>query len=295
MPDMKSNRLTISSLLLTVFIMILWGTNPVALKISLRGFPPIGAAGLRFLIAATGVLLWCMIVGIRVKPRRAELPWLFAVGGFFTAQIATFTLGVHWGTASHSVVLLHAYPFFVVALAHFFVPGDRATPWRVAGIAVAFAGILALFVGGWGRWQGSELLGDSVQFLSAFILGMQIVFTKHAVSRIAPSRIVLWQMVLGTVAFMLYSLFLEDLTAARPDCTSVLAIIYQGVAIGTVAFTIWTWLIRHHAASRIAVFGFISPLVGVFLSAMLLGEPITATLLASAALVGVGIILANLR
>ncbi len=294
-PTLAAARLTGGAALLAVLVTALWGTNPTALKIALRTLPPIGAAGLRFAIAAVGVLVWCRVSGVRVRPRAGEILWLAAIGAFFLVQISTFTLGVYWGTAGHSVVLLHTYPFFVVALAHFLIPGDRASPGRVAGMVAAFCGVLILFLGDWGKWQGTQLLGDGVQLFSAFILGAQVVFIKHAVARIAPARVVLWEMVIGSAGFLLYSLAFENLAGARPSVVSSGVVVYQGIIIGTLCFTVWTRLIRRHAASRVAIFGFVSPLVGVVLSSVVLGEPLTATLLLSAVLVAVGIILANLR
>ena len=237
----------------------------------------------------------CRAMGVQAWPRKGEWPWLAATGVLFVAQIATFTLGVHWGTASHSIVLLHAYPFFVVALAHFLIPGERTSWGHVAGLVAAFAGIVALFAGGWGAWQGTQLLGDSVQLLSAFLLGVQVVFLKHAVARIHSNRLVLWQMVIGAAVFLLYSLAVEDLAGYRPGVISMLATLYQGVIIGTLCFTVWTWLLRHHAASRLAIFGFVAPVVGVAVSVVALGEPLTVGLLASTSLVAVGIVLANMQ
>jgi drug/metabolite transporter (DMT)-like permease len=293
-PDFPAHRFTTSAVALSVMITVFWGTNPTALKIALRGLPPIGAAGIRFAIAAIGVWGWCAVTRVRAWPRRGEFRWLAVVGAFFTAQIATFSLGVYWGTASHSVVILHTYPFFVVALAHFLIPGDRASPGRVAGLVAAFTGIAALFVGEWGGWHGRQFLGDAIQLLSALILGAQIVYTKHAVARIDSDRVVLWQMLIGAPLFLAYSLLFEHLAGARPNAASIAAVIYQGLIIGTLCFTIWTWLIRRHAASRVAIFGFIAPLVGVFLSALVLGEQLSPALLVSAGLVAAGIVLANL-
>ncbi|UCC68338.1 MAG: DMT family transporter [Armatimonadota bacterium] len=291
---LPSASLAPAAVLLAVVINMLWGTNPIALKIALRSLPPIGSAGIRFAVAAVGVWLWCRATGVPVAPRRGEVPWLAAVGVFFVLQISTFTLGVYWGTASHSTVLLNTYPFFVLALAHFLIPGDRATIGRAAAVAAAFSGVVVLFAGEWGSWEGTNLLGDIVQLTSAFILGSQVVFLKHAVARVHAERVVLWQMTIGAAAFLLYSLAFEDLAGARPSAESLSAVIYQGVMIGTVCFTVWTLLIRRYAASRVAVFGFISPLVGVALSALVLGEVLGPTLLISAVLVAAGIILANL-
>jgi len=290
-----SARLTGAAAALAALVAALWGTNPTALKLALRGLPPMGSAGLRFSIAAFGVWVVCRAMGVQAWPKRGEWPWLAATGALFVVQIATFTLGVHWGTASHSIVLLHSYPFFVVVLAHFLIPGERTSWGRVAGLVAAFAGIVALFAGGWGARQGTQLLGDSVQLLSAFLLGVQVVFLKHAVARINSNRLVLWQMVVGAAVFLLYSFGIEHLSGYRPGTPSMLAILYQGVIIGTLCFTVWTWLLRHHAASRLAIFGFVAPVVGVAVSVVALGEPLTPGLLASASLVAVGIVLANMQ
>jgi drug/metabolite transporter (DMT)-like permease len=291
---LRADSLTVPAILLAVLVAAFWGTNPTALKIALRAYPPMGAAGLRFAIAAVGVYIWCRATGIRAWPRRDEWLWLVVLAAFFVVQIGTFTLGVYWGTAGHSVVLLHSYPFFVLLMAHFFIPGDRATPGRVAGLTAAFAGILALFADQWGHWRGTQLQGDSITLFSAFLLGAQVVYTKHAVARVTSARLVLWQMILGSPAFLLYSLAFENLAGVEPTLQSTSAVIYQGVIIGALCFTVWTWLLGRHAASRVSIFGFVSPLVGVFVSALVLGEPITWGLIVSAALVAAGIILANL-
>jgi drug/metabolite transporter (DMT)-like permease len=302
-PSTSDYRLTASAVILAVLITVLWGANPTALKIAVgempslseQGFPPIGAAGVRFAIAAACVWVWCLLTGIRVRPRPGEWPWLLAITAFFVAQIATFSLGVYWGTASHSIVILHTYPFFVMMLAHFFLVGDRATPGRVAGLVLAFTGIAVLFAGDWGRWQGLQALGDTVQLASAIILAAQIVFTKRAMERVSPDRVVLWEMALGAPLFLLYSFAKEGLAATQPGVWSIIAVLFQGIIIGAFCFLIWTWLIRRHSASRVAIFGFIAPLIGVFLSTFLLREPVSPTLVLSASLVAAGIVLANVR
>jgi len=293
-PAPSAARLTLASAALAALTSAIWGTNPTVLKVVLVGFPAIGSAGIRFAIAALGVLLWCWLTKIKPWPQRGEVVALGANAGLFIAQIATFTLGVDWGTASHSIVLLHTYPLFVVALAHFFIPGDRATWWKLAGLAAAFSGIVSLFAGEWGKWEGSQLQGDLTQASSAFLLAVQMVYLKRIVERVDPNRVILWQMAVSAAAFLAYSLGWEGLAAHKPGPAAVAAVIYQGVIIGSLCFTIWIWLLRRHPASVIAVFGFIGPVVGVGLSTLALPEPFTPALGVSAALVATGVVLANL-
>jgi drug/metabolite transporter (DMT)-like permease len=281
-----------SSIVLATLVTALWGTNPTALKIAMRALPPIGCSGLRFGIAAAGVWAWCRFRRVPALPQPGEGRWLAVTALFFIVQIATFTLGVYWGSASHSIVLLHTYPFFVVALAHFLIPGEAASRGKVAGLVAAFAGIIVLFAGQWGSWQGTQLRGDVIQLFSAVVLGSQVVFLKHAVARADANRLVLWQMIAATALFLAYSLAVEGLARSRPGWEEIGAVLYQGVVIGALCFTVWTWLIEKHAASRIAIFGFIAPVVGVGLG-VALGEPLTLSLIISTALVAAGIVFAS--
>jgi len=281
-----------SSIVLATLVTALWGTNPTALKIAMRALPPIGCSGLRFGIAAAGVWAWCRFRRVPALPQPGEGRWLAITALFFIVQIATFTLGVYWGSASHSIVLLHTYPFFVVALAHFLIPGEAASRGKAAGLVAAFAGIIVLFAGQWGSWQGTQLRGDVIQLFSAVVLGSQVVFLKHAVARAEANRLVLWQMIAATALFLAYSLAVEGLARSRPGWQEIGAVLYQGVVIGALCFTVWTWLIEKHAASRIAIFGFIAPVVGVGLG-VALGEPLTLSLIISTALVAAGIVFAS--
>jgi len=51
--------------------------------------------------------------------------------------------------------------------------------------------------------------------------------------------------------------------------------------------------LRRHRASRISVFGFITPVIGVLLSSVLLDESLSTGLLSSMILVGAGIAIVN--
>jgi drug/metabolite transporter (DMT)-like permease len=53
------------------------------------------------------------------------------------------------------------------------------------------------------------------------------------------------------------------------------------------------FLLRHHSPSRLGIFSFVTPVVGVLLSAWLLGESLSPYLLVSMGLVAVGIVVAN--
>lgn len=66
--------------------------------------------------------------------------------------------------------------------------------------------------------------------------------------------------------------------------------------LSAAAYTIWGILLKYNPVSRVAVYGFSNPVIGVFLSAMLLGEDgqaFTLKNVGALALVCAGILVVN--
>ena len=78
-----------------------------------------------------------------------------------------------------------------------------------------------------------------------------------------------------------------------PWCFPIL--LYLGF-VSAGAFTVWGILLSHNPVSRVSIFGFMNPVIGVFLSALLLGESneaFSVTGLLALALVALGILVVN--
>lgn len=59
--------------------------------------------------------------------------------------------------------------------------------------------------------------------------------------------------------------------------------------VSAAAYSLWAVLLKHNPVSRVAVFGFLNPVCGVLLSALLLGETEQAFSLRSAGRIGAGV------
>ena len=66
----------LNAVLLAVFINILWGGNPVAIKITLEWLPPLWAGFFRFLLGIMTVALYASLRGIPLWPARGEWRYL---------------------------------------------------------------------------------------------------------------------------------------------------------------------------------------------------------------------------
>ena len=72
------------------------------------------------------------------------------------------------------------------------------------------------------------------------------------------------------------------------------SILAQGVVISFFSLLLWFWLLRHYLASRVTIFSFLTPLIGVGFGVWLLDEPLHREFMWGALMVIVGVILVNL-
>jgi drug/metabolite transporter (DMT)-like permease len=84
----------------------------------------------------------------------------------------------------------------------------------------------------------------------------------------------------------------EEISWDEVAWTPIAVLAYQGVLIVGLCFMVNTCLIKHYSPTFIVSFGFISPLSGVLLSALLLGDALTWDQAAgtAAAVVGLAIL-----
>jgi len=73
------------------------------------------------------------------------------------------------------------------------------------------------------------------------------------------------------------------------------SLVFQVVAVTAFSYLVWFWLIRNYPATRLASFTLLTPVFGLVLGAVLLGEPIAARLVIALVTVATGIVLVNRR
>ena len=274
---------------LALLVSVLWGANPVAIKLGLEDAPPLRLAWMRFVVGGVVILAWGWATGrlARFGIAPAERRPLLVLGLLFTAQIGAMNVGTALTSAAHAAILLNSYAVHFVALAHFAIPGDRLTPRRLAGVLVAYGGIVLLFAGQVGTGAPS-LLGDAIVFGSALLLAERTVYLARAVQGIEPVKILLSQAVIGTAFFVLGSALFEP---APTRWTGRLAAVvgFQGVIIAGFNFVVNLWLLKRYRPSSLAAFFLTQPIFGVAIAALLAGDALTVELLLASVAVAVGI------
>ena len=274
---------------LALLLSIFWGANPVAIKIGLEDAPPIRLAWMRFVIGGVVVLVWGWATGrfrgFRIEPH--EWRPLLVVGLLFTAQIGSMNIGTGLTTAAHAAILLNLYAVHTVVLAHFMIPGDRLTPRHVAGVLIAYGGIVLLFRGQVAA-GASTLLGDVIMIGSSLILAERTVYLARAVHHLDGLKLLLAQAVMGSAPFLLVSSLVEP-EPTRWTWRLAASLAFQGVVIAGFNFVANLWLLARYRPSVLATFFLTQPLFGVVTAALVTGDRLTADLLLASVAVAAGI------
>lgn len=277
-------------------VYIVWGSTYLAIKLVMETMPAFFSVGLRFLFAGLLMIGWGLVTGAP-RPRFKE-----AGRAGFTGLMLLFlgTGSVVWATfhlPSGLIALLVAMePLWLTLLLWFWPGGHRPTLFHWAGIAVGFAGAAILALPG-----GDALGGTAIHLPSVAVLTIGCLFWA-AGSLIGRDRgmpvAASWssglQMLAGGAALVVFGLFRGELAGLRLEnasTTSVLAFLYMVVFGSLLAFSAYTWLMKNVDPTMVATHTFVNPVVAVFLGWWIRDEPVSARILAAAALIIVSVVI----
>lgn len=289
-----ADRLPARLAAMQVFLCALWGLSQIATKVGNAGISPLANAGLRSAGAAILVYAWIRWRRLPLDLRDGTLGWGVAIGTLFGLEFVCLYIGVNYTTAARATLLQYTAPFFVALGVHRWVPGDRLTPRKLAGLAAAFAGVLIVFQDRSTMPAGDAWIGDALCLAAAvFWAGTTILVKATPLRTAAPEKTLLYQLVVSAVMILGASLAFGEPGVFAPSTAVWLALAYQTVIVATASYLAWFWLVSRYRASVLSTFTFLTPVFGVGLAWLLLGEPVGIVLVASLALIAAGIVLVN--
>lgn len=294
---MTQTHLRLGPIAVLLSLAVVWGANYAFIKIGARELAPLFMAGLRSLVAAVCLYVWLKVRRLTVFPSRTILFHGVMVGLLFGSEFSFLYVGLKHTLASHGYVLLYTAPFFVALGAHFFLSGDRLNPWKVAGLILAFAGVVVLFVRDIGTFSLGALPGDLLVLVGGALWGATTLYLKKFLAyRTLPLQTLFYQVFFSAPLLFVLSFTLEETAVYTLTWTGVFAVFYQCILVAFLSYLVWFELIHRYPVSLLHAFSFFTPVFGVFLSGVLiLGESVSLRLLLALGLVCLGTILVNRR
>jgi drug/metabolite transporter (DMT)-like permease len=292
--DDRKSHLDGLAVVLLLTCCLLWGVNQVATKVALAEIPPLTQAAVRS--GGAGLLLWAWSVwrGIPMWRRDGTLPGGLAAGVLFALEFGCMFVGLQYTTASRMVVFLYLAPFVVALGMPLISRGERLDRWQVAGLVLAFAGVVWAFAEGLHGGGSRQWLGDALGLAAAFLWGLTtLVLRSTRLGQAAPEKALLYQLGISAPALALAAWAAGEPWPRQVGLLSWAALGFQTVVVTFASYLVWFWLIRHYPATRISAFTLLTPVIGLVAGVVLLGDPLTLRLVLALAAVSCGIALVN--
>lgn len=284
-----------SALLLFVVVVLAWGFNWPVTKMIVHSISPLWTATLRNLIAAVVLLglLWAQ--GKLIVPRRGDFPLVLGIAlPHMVAFSALVALGIQFIPAGRAIVLGYTTPLWVIPAARLFL-GEPITKRHLAGGALVLSGLAVFFNPGSFDWSdGRALLGSGLLLLAAACWAISIVYVRAHTWISTPLQLVFWETLLATGLLALFALVFDGLPQIEWTPPLVLLLLYGGVFGTALGYWAMAMVNRSLPAATTSLGMLATPVVGTLSAAIILGEPITLTLLAAMVLIVGGIALGTI-
>lgn len=257
----------------------LWGSAFPCVKIgyaifdikSDETFSQILFAGSRFFTAGImTVIINSLFQKKFVYPDVKALPCIFKLSLFQTIlQYMCFYVGLAGSTGSKSSIITASNVFFTIVISSLIFRQEKLTLNKILGCLIGFLGIIIINIHDGFKWD-FNLRGDGFIVLSAIFYAVSSALTKHYSKKYDPVMLCGWQFVVGGGVMIIIGYAL----GGRFDILNLkgcFMLLYLSL-LSAVAFSVWSILLKHNSVSKVSVYGFMNPVFGVVLSALLLSE-----------------------
>ncbi|MCH5188557.1 MAG: EamA family transporter [Oscillospiraceae bacterium] len=304
-PDKKIMTKTPVVAVLAFICCAFWGSAFPCIKIGYELFDvssgdiaaQILFAGCRFSLAGVMAIILCSIGAKKLlRPsNKEEVGMTLKLCMFQTVlQYVFFYIGLAHAEGSKSAIIEGANVFVCVLMATLVFRIEKMTPRKLIGCIVGFAGVVIINFSGGTMSMDMSILGEGFVFISTFAYAASSIIMKSYSRRANPVMLSGWQFLAGGVILIIAGLLAGGrLTVLTPAGAGMLLYL---AFISAAAYSLWAMLLKYNPVSKVTVFGFMNPVCGVLLSALLLGESGQAFGLRSAAalvLVCLGIYIVN--
>ncbi|WP_110667205.1 DMT family transporter [Salinicola halophilus] len=244
-------------------IIVIWAFNIIVIKLGVADLPPLLVTLLRFALVALLVVPFTRIT-------RVQLPWILLLAVTFGGlHFPLLFLGLAHAEAGTGALLVQMGTPFATILAALFL-GERLSPRRITGLALAFGGVVIL--------AGGPTLpppaSTALLLASAFFWAVSTLLIKFA-PPIAPLTMTGWIALFAIPLVGLGSALFESgqwAAIRHAGWAGWGAVFYTAVMSSIAAYGLWYRLLQKHPVSRVVPLTLLMPVFAVLLGVWLLDD-----------------------
>lgn len=302
----SSNQLTNGFVvcILAIICCMLWGSAFPSIKLGYEylkiSSDAVGSqllfAGMRFSLAGFLTILFGSIMNRQVLlPKKESWSLIFRLCLVQTvAQYIFFYVGLAHTTGVKGSIIVASNVFLAILIPSLILKQESLTFLKIIGCLIGFSGVVLINLNGTGIDMSMKWMGEGFIFLSALSYACSSVMIKSYSKKENPVILSGYQFFIGRLIMILCGLIGKG-SIQHFTVPGIIALLYLAF-VSAVAYTLWAVLLKYNPVGKVAVYGFMNPVCGVILSALLLKESSQAfgmTGIISLLLVCVGIFMVN--
>ena len=243
------------------------------LKISLQEMPIYKGLSIRFICA--GVIFWIAYFINREKVKLSkDLKRVYALFTLFNFSLCYYL--TYWGTkfvfSNLGAILWSLLPLCVAFMAHFYLPDDKLTKRKSAGMIIGLLGTILLFYNKDMLGQGQTSIGILAILLSVVLAAWPNVHLKMQKNKINPYHLNAVGMTISGLIFLVFAMIFENQINIPLDVKNIFAIFFLTVPGTVVTWGIYIWLFNHLPVTQISYTAFYPPIIATFVGWVFLDE-----------------------
>lgn len=280
----------------------LWGSAFPGIKIGYKLFNISGTdtatqilfAGCRFTLAGILTIIIGSVLAKKILyPHKKAMCKVFSLSMLQTViQYLFFYIALAHTSGVKASIIESVNVFLAILVASLIFKQEKLSIAKIMGCLVGFIGVVLINMNGLDFHV--SLLGEGFIFISTIAYAFSSVLIKRYSETENPVMLSGYQFTLGGI-IMVFAGLLMGGRITEISLKSGMLLLYLAL-VSAVAYSVWGILLKYNPVSRVAVFGFMNPVFGVILSAILLGEKEQATgwiSIVSLILVCIGIYMVN--
>ena len=274
----------------------MWGATFVSTKVLLSYFLPSEVLFTRAVLAFLALLLFYPH-HLKLRDSKQELAFagagLFGIVLYFMLENTALTMTY----ASNVGIIVACAPFFVSVIVSLFFKNEKPGKFFYIGFLIAMAGIILISLNGQKNLHLNPL-GDGLAFLAMISWGCYSALVKKISEWEYPTIAVTRRIYFYGIVFLIPVLLCQHASwkpeiLTKPEVFS--NFLFLGLCASALGFLLWNLSTKWIGAVKTSVYIYVSPVVTVVLSMLVLHEKLTAASVAGSILIFIGLIISQRR
>ncbi len=275
-----------------LFLSVLWGGSFFFIEIALGSVPPLTLVLIR--VALAGLVLWAVLLARRERlamPPGAASSFLVLALLNNVLPFILFAWAQQAITGGLASILNATTPIWGVIVAQIFTADEKATPAKIAGVVLGFAGVAVMIGADFLGQIGVGVLAQLACLVSTLSYALAGVWARRfRTMGVPPMAVATGQLTAAALVMLpLVLLFEQPWRAAMPTAGAWGALIALALFCTSLAYILYFRLIASAGATNALLVTFLIPVTAIGLGILILHDRLEPRHLAGLALIAAGL------